>query len=153
MTNWELDSWGHFSELGIMMMSWNGNTFHITGLLWGETTGHQWIPFTRAPWTSDVSLMSARTNCWTSWWCGTSWGPCDVTVMIKEQKINQSCYLYIPPTCLFYKVSEWVIRFNSLSGDSGQRGPYSPYTPCNHSLYTGIIIFPNIDNPQSTGHN
>ena len=31
---------------------------------------------------------------------------------------------------------EWVIRF--LSGDNGQRGPYSPYKPCNHSLYTGI---------------
>ena len=49
--------------------------------------------------------------------------------------------------------SEWVIKFNGLSGDSGQRGPYSPYKPCNHSLYIGIIIFPHIDNPQSTGHN
>ena len=47
----------------------------------------------------------------------------------------------------------WVIKFNGLSGDSGQRGPYSPYKPCNHSLYIGIIIFPQIDNPQSTGHN
>ena len=49
--------------------------------------------------------------------------------------------------------SEWVIKFNGLSGDSGQRGPYSPYTPCNHSLYIGIIIFPHIDDTQSTGHN
>ena len=47
-------------------------------------------------------------------------------------------------------VSEWVIKFNGLSGDSGQRGPYNP---CNHSLYIGIIIFPHIDNTQSTGHN
>ena len=40
--------------------------------------------------------------------------------------------------------SEWVIKFNGLSGDSGQRcpySPYSPYKPCNHSLYIGIIIF------------
>ena len=51
------------------------------------------------------------------------------------------------------KDSEWVIKFNSLSGDSRQWGPYSPYKPCNHSLYIGIIIFPNIDNPQSAGHN
>ena len=44
------------------------------------------------------------------------------------------------------QVREWVIKFNSLSGDSGHRGPYSPYKPCNHSLYIGIIIFPHIDN-------
>ena len=46
--------------------------------------------------------------------------------------------------------SEWVIKFNGLSGDSEQWGPYKP---CNHNLYIGIIIFPHIDNPQSTGHN
>ena len=45
---------------------------------------------------------------------------------------------------------EWVIKFNSLSEDSGQRGPYKP---CNHSLYIQIIIFPHIDDTQSTGHN
>ena len=52
-------------------------------------------------------------------------------------------------------VSEWVgvIKFNGLSGDSGQRCPYSPCKPCNHSLYIGIIIFPHIDNTQSRGHN
>ena len=48
---------------------------------------------------------------------------------------------------------EWVIIFNSLSVDSGQRGPNSPYKPCNNSLYIGIIIVPHIDNTQSTGHN
>ena len=36
--------------------------------------------------------------------------------------------------------SEWVIKFNGLSGDSGQQGPYSPYKLCNHSLYIGIIM-------------
>ena len=50
-------------------------------------------------------------------------------------------------------MSEWVIKFNILSEDSVQRGPYSPRKPCNHSLYIGIIIFPHTDNPQSTGHN
>ena len=35
-----------------------------------------------------------------------------------------------------------MIKFDGLSGDSGQRGPYKP---CNHSLYIGIIIFPHID--------
>ena len=32
-------------------------------------------------------------------------------------------------------------------------GTYSPYKPCNHNQYIGIIIFPHIDNPQSTGYN
>ena len=31
------------------------------------------------------------------------------------------------------KPSEWVIKFNGLSGDSGQWGPYSPYKLCNRS--------------------
>ena len=30
-----------------MMMSSNGNIFHITGPLCGEFTGHRWIPLTR----------------------------------------------------------------------------------------------------------
>ena len=50
-------------------------------------------------------------------------------------------------------VSDWVIKFNGLSGESEQWGPYNPYKPCNHSLYIGIIIFPHVDNVQSTGHN
>ena len=44
--NQELDS-------PIMMMSSNGNTFCITGPLWGESTGHRWIPLTKA---SDTEL-------------------------------------------------------------------------------------------------
>ena len=50
-------------------------------------------------------------------------------------------------------VSEWVIKFHGISGDSRQRGPYIPYKPCNNSLYIGITIFPHTDNTQSTGHN
>ena len=46
------------------------------------------------------------------------------------------------------RVGEWVIKFKGLSVDNEQRGPYKP---CNCSLYIGIIIFPHIDNTQSTG--
>ena len=35
------------------MVSSDGDIFHVTGLLWGEATGHQWIPLTKA---SDVEL-------------------------------------------------------------------------------------------------
>ena len=46
--------------------------------------------------------------------------------------------------------SERGIKFIGLFGDRGHRGPYKQ---CNHNLYIGIIIFPHIDNPQSTGYN
>ena len=32
----------------IMMTSSNGNIFHVTGPLWGESTGDRWIPLTTA---------------------------------------------------------------------------------------------------------
>ena len=66
----------------------------------------------------------------------------------NEYKISHMGQLLRELSCNW---SEWVIEFNGLSGDSGKRGPYSPYKPCNDSLYIGIIIFPHIDNPQSTG--
>ena len=36
-----------------MMTSSNGNLFRVTGPLWGEFTGHRWIPLTKA---SDAEL-------------------------------------------------------------------------------------------------
>ena len=32
----------------IITTSWNGNSFRDTGLLWGESTGHHWIPLIKA---------------------------------------------------------------------------------------------------------
>ena len=37
----------------------NGNIFHVTGPWWGESTGHRWIPLTKA---SDAEL-------WCFLWC------------------------------------------------------------------------------------
>ena len=51
------------------------------------------------------------------------------------------CILHL----IHFSSTGWLIIFNNLSGDSGQWSPYSPYKPCNHSLYIGIIIFPHID--------
>ena len=48
---------------------------------------------------------------------------------------------------------EREIKLIGLLGDRGQQGSYSPYKPCNHNLYIGMIIFPHIDNPQSAGYN
>ena len=42
-----------FRRIYTMMTSWNGNIFCVTGSLWGEFTGHWWIPLTKA---SDTEL-------------------------------------------------------------------------------------------------
>ena len=48
---------------------------------------------------------------------------------------------------------EREIKSIGLFEDRGHQGTYSPYKPFNHNLYIGIVIFPHIDNPQSTGYN
>ena len=65
---------------------------------------------------------------------------------------EQSCIL-IKIQLLSFKQREREIKFIGLFEDRGHRGPYSPYKLFNHNLYIGIIIFPHIDNPQSTGYN
>ena len=44
-----------YSFQSYMMTSSNGNIFRVTGPLWGEFTGHRWIPPTKA---SDAELWS-----------------------------------------------------------------------------------------------
>ena len=39
-----------------MMTSLNGNIFHVTGPLWGESTGHQWIPLAK-PVTQNFDIF------------------------------------------------------------------------------------------------
>ena len=69
------------------------------------------------------------------------------------------CAAYIKPegaasmSNIIKHMGEREIKFIGLFEDRGHRGPYSPYKPFNHNLYIGIIIFPHIDNPQSTGYN
>ena len=51
-----------------MMTSSHGNSFCITGSLWGEDTGDRWIPLTKA---SDADLwwflwFTPEQNCWTT---------------------------------------------------------------------------------------
>ena len=43
----------------IMMTSRHGNAFRITALLWGESTGDQWFPLTKAPvmWNTKAPVM------------------------------------------------------------------------------------------------
>ena len=64
-----------------------------------------------------------------------------------------SSFLHVSVQCGDIAKREREIKFIGLFGDKGHRGPYSPYKPCNDSLYIGIIIFPHIDNPQFKGYN
>ena len=45
-----------------MMTSSNGNIFRVTGPLWGESTGHWWIPLTKA---NDAELWCSFICAWT----------------------------------------------------------------------------------------
>ena len=84
-------------------------------------------------WTVKQSRYKCRCRGWRLWKQSETWS-----------SLGNDCF-YVP-LMLRQWVSEWVIKFNGLSGDSGQWGPYSPYKLCNHSFYIGIIIFPHIDN-------
>ena len=43
-----------------MMTSWNGNIFSVTDPLWGEFTGHRWIPSTKASNAiSDIIVLDS----------------------------------------------------------------------------------------------
>ena len=45
-----------------MMTSSNGNIFRVTGLLWGEFTGHRWIPTTKASNAELWCFFGVRLN-------------------------------------------------------------------------------------------
>ena len=64
-----------------MMMSSNGNIFRITGPLWGESTGHRWIPLTKASDVKIFSLICAGVNVWANWYLRCHYARYDVTVM------------------------------------------------------------------------
>ena len=49
-----------------------------------------------------------------------------------------------------YSANEIVSKWLSLMAFLGRRGPCSP---CNRNIHIGIIIFPHIDDTQSTGYN
>ena len=62
---WKLEKWCR-SFKPSMMTSSNGNIFRVTGPVWGEFTGHRWIPLKKA---SDMELwwfffICAWTNSW-----------------------------------------------------------------------------------------
>ena len=47
-----------------MMTSSNGNIFRVTGPLWGESTGHRWIPLTKASHAEFWCFLWSEPNGW-----------------------------------------------------------------------------------------
>ena len=64
-----------------MMTSSNGNIFRVTGPLYGEFTGHRWIPITQKPATHSLNVvfflrLNKRLNKQSrGWWLGTPSSP------------------------------------------------------------------------------
>ena len=65
------------------------------------------------------------------------------------------CNWYIEASTIWPPFGRRVTEWLSLTAFLGSRqwGSCNPYKPCNHNLYIGMIIFPHIDNPQSTDYN
>ena len=60
--------------------------------------------------------------------------------------------------CLKVPSAKWqpfCLGLNGLTAFLRQQtcSPCSPYKPCNHNLYIGVIIFPHTENTQHTGYN
>ena len=59
-----------------MMTSLNGNIFRVAGPLWGEFTGHRWIPLTKASdaelwcflWSAQLRLNKQLSKPTKGWW-------------------------------------------------------------------------------------
>ena len=68
---------GRRNPMLYMMMSANGNIFRVTGHLWGEFTGHRWIPTQRPVMRSfdisfDLRLNKRLSKQSWGWWYETS---------------------------------------------------------------------------------
>ena len=50
-----------YTELA-MMTSCHGNTFRVTDTLYGESTGHQWIPLTKSKYRGLWGFFGVRLN-------------------------------------------------------------------------------------------
>ena len=88
---WDVE---HLCTMIPMVMSWNWKVFHIIGHLWGESTGHWYIP----PVASDADLwlsfqvgQKKLLNKQSSGqWLEMPWCPCDIIVMPWSMYLSSS---------------------------------------------------------------
>ena len=112
--------WGH--------TWWHGNSFHVTGPLWGESAAQGWIPLTlKEPVMQNFEFLSAvsLTNCWTNSWVAmmSMW---DVIVILPDE--TKSLYL-----------NKWLVT-NHLRNKSGRH--FDIYiSEQNHKIELWMMFF------------
>ena len=99
----------------IMMTSWNGNIFRVTGYLCGEFTGLRWIPRTKA---SDVDVFfdlrldkQLGKQSW-DWWFETPSCPLwrHRNVATYEYEHARCLYLYNVNQLIDYEPWKWTLN-------------------------------------------
>ena len=92
----------------LVMTSSNGKIFRVTGFLWGEFTGHRWIPFTKARATQSFDVFfDLRLNKWLSkqsrrrWFETPSrslWRHCNVKLLALSGNLKwENCNIIFAP--------------------------------------------------------
>ena len=92
----------------LVMTSTNGKIFPVTGFLWGEFTGHRWIPFTKARATQSFDVFfDLRLNKWLSkqsrrrWFETPSrslWRHCNVKLLALSGSLKwENCNIIFAP--------------------------------------------------------
>ena len=86
-----------------MMTSSNGNTFCVTGPLWGESTGHRWQYIGHSPHKSQWrgALMFSSICAWTSGWANNQ-GAGDLRCHHPhyDVTVTQNAFIYIVSSLL-----------------------------------------------------
>ena len=136
-----------------MMIAWHGNIFCITGPLWGESTGHRWIPLTKGQWYRKrpiirncivffaVSLLNNLLNKqFSCWWSEIQWHLCDITVMIYHEHFSLISTHFFHFNCVYHALprdeitpSRWCIQLHC-------HHVYRCYTKMLKLIITGYMI-------------
>ena len=127
-------SWHHHVRVGAFfifihfrMMSSNGNIFHVTGPLWGESASPKWIPITKASDTVqsfdvffDLRLNKPLSKQFRRWWFETSscllWHHCNVILSVDQP---DGCWwpgakCQPPPVLLSHKMTSLRHKLSNL---------------------------------------
>ena len=106
---------GRSSNVIVMMLSWHGNTFHVTGPFWGESIGHRWIPLMTGPVMQTFDefflvclnkLLNKESMCW---WHEMPQCTCDITLTGLDIH-GQSMWLSTKKWwCHINSVAQWIL--------------------------------------------
>ena len=102
------------------MTSSNGNIFRVSGLLWGEYTGHRWIPLTKP---SDTEL-----------WCFLWSAPEQTVEQTIEMPVRDAIALIMTP--LLLGVIFFFVLYQFVTLDSIKSVNYVPWPAKSPFIHT-----------------